>query len=154
MRSIRAGYLAVSLVFLVLVWGANGGDIFQEYDKVIWINQLKQVGVAYEGGKKLFEFPVMTGDDETTTPPGIYTVRLKDEEYFSKKYQVPMPYSLFFDLRDRKAIHEGEVPPPEERKEYATHGCVHVEQPHMERLFHWAEVGKTAVVISGWRSAD
>ncbi len=146
--------LLIFMVCLAYSSRAAGVDVFREYDKVIWINQLKQVGVAYEKGKKLFDFPVMTGDDETTTPPGVYVVSIKDEDYFSRKYQVPMPYSLFFDLRDRKAIHEGEVPPPEERKEYATHGCVHVEQPHMERLFHWAEEGRTAVVISGWRSED
>ncbi len=134
--------------------GGAAGDVFREYDKVIWINQLRQQGVAYEKGRKLFEFPVITGDDENTTPPGIYLVRLKNEDYYSRKYQTPMPYSLFFDLRDRKAIHEGEVPPLPERREYATHGCVHVEQPYMERLFHWAEEGKTAVVISGWRSED
>lgn len=147
-------WLAGILMVCALAPTLADADIFKEYEKVILINQLKQTGTAYEKGKKLFDFPVMTGDDENTTPPGIYMVRMKDEDYFSRKYQVPMPYSLFFDLRDRKAIHEGEVPPPEERREYATHGCVHVEQPHMERLFHWAEVGKTAVVIYGWRSED
>ncbi len=133
---------------------AAAGDIFQEYDKVIWINQPKQMGIAYEGGKKLREFPVLTGDDECTTDPGIYVVRFKVEDYYSRKYDTPMPFSLFFDLKQRKAIHEGGVPPPAEKRELATHGCVHVEQPHMEWLYHWAEEGTTAVVISGWRTED
>jgi hypothetical protein len=128
--------------------------VLEHYDKAILIDQLKQVGAAYEEGEKLFEFPVITGDDDTTTPPGRYLVRAKDEDYYSKKYRTPMPYSLFFDLRDRKAIHEGEVPPPADKRELATHGCVNVEQPYMIWLFDWAEEGKTVVVVRGGRTGD
>jgi hypothetical protein len=141
-------------------WAEEGGiltqhdPLLEQYDKAILIDQLKEVGAAYEEGEKLFEFPVITGDDETRTDPGRYLVRAKDEDYFSKKYQTPMPYSLFFDLRDRKAIHEGEVPPPAEKRELATHGCVNVEQPYMIWLFDWAEEGKTVVVIRGGRTED
>jgi lipoprotein-anchoring transpeptidase ErfK/SrfK len=128
--------------------------VLEQYDKAILIDQHKQVGAAYEAGEKLFEFPVITGDDETTTSPGRYLVRAKDEDYYSKKYQTPMPYSLFFDLRDRKAIHEGEVPAPADKRELATHGCVNVEQPYMIWLYDWAEEGKTAVVVRGGRTED
>ncbi len=154
----RKPFIWFTAALVTLLWAVPGPvaawDIFEEYDKIIWINQLKQVGVAYEGGKKVLEFPVLTGDDEATTDPGIYLVRLKDEDYYSRKYDTPMPYSLFFDVKNRKAIHEGGVPPRDERRELATHGCVHVEHPHMEWLFDWAEEGKTAVVIYGWRSED
>ncbi|MGQ9689495.1 MAG: L,D-transpeptidase [Desulfobaccales bacterium] len=129
-------------------------NVFQTYGKVIWIDQRKQMGAAYEQGKKVREFPILTGDDECLTNPGIYVVREKVEDYYSRKYDTPMPFSLFFDLKQRKAIHEGGVPPPEEKRELATHGCVHVEQPHMEWLYHWAEEGATAVVIAGWRTED
>lgn len=132
----------------------EGFDVFKEYEKVIWINQPKQVGIAYEGGKKLFEFPIVTGDDETTTDPGIYVVKLKEDNYYSHKYDTPMPYSIFFDLKERKAIHEGEVPPPALRKELATHGCIHVEQPYIHMLYDWADEENTVVVISGWRTGD
>ncbi len=80
---------------------------------MIWINQLKQKGEAYENGVKIMEFPVLTGDDESTTEPGIYVVRVKDANYFRWKYQTPMPYSIFFDYTGgRAAIHGGEVPAP------------------------------------------
>jgi lipoprotein-anchoring transpeptidase ErfK/SrfK len=129
-------------------------NVFDYYEKVIWINQHKEVGAAYENGVKLFEFPVITGDDETTTNPGIYSVKLKVADYYSKKFDTPMPYSIFFDLKERKAIHGGEVPPPAQKVRWATHGCVHVEEPYIEQLFDWVEVGKTAVVIEGWRDKD
>jgi lipoprotein-anchoring transpeptidase ErfK/SrfK len=147
-------FLAAALFTHLLAFPTAAWDIFQEYDKIIWINQPTQVGVAYENGKKVLEFPVLTGDDECTTNPGIYLVRWKVPDYYSRKYDTPMPYSMFFDMRQRKAIHEGGVPLPPERKELATHGCIHVEPPHIEWLYDWAEEGTTAVVISGERSGE
>ena len=102
-------YLVVIALFTCIsVLSAEASDIFKEYEKIIWINQPKQMGIAYQEGKKLFEFPVVTGDDETPTNPGIYVVKLKDDNYYSRTYDTPMPYSIFFDLKGRKAIHEGE----------------------------------------------
>jgi len=148
-------YLAILFIVLVTqvyAWPAFAIDVFKQYDKVIWVNQPKQVGIAYENGMKVFEFPIITGDDECTTNPGIYSIKLKDENYYSRKYDTPMPYSIFFDLKERKAIHEGEVPPPDLKKDLATHGCIHVEPPHIERLYDWADEENTVIVISGWRT--
>ena len=71
-------FIIIALFTHTSVLQANAVDVFKEYEKVIWIDQVKQVGIAYQDGKKLFEFPVVTGDDETTTNPGIYAVKLKD----------------------------------------------------------------------------
>lgn len=155
MTKLKKNYwFIIGILLHISVLSAGASDIFREYEKVIWIDQPKQVGIAYEGGKKLFEFPVVTGDDETTTDPGIYRVKLKDDNYYSRKYDTLMPWSIFFDLKEMKAIHEGEVPPPEIKKELATHGCIHVEPPYIERLYDWADEENTAVVISGWRTDD
>jgi len=154
-------YLQNYLCFIVIILGvyscvlpADALDVFKEYEKVIWIDQVKQVGIAYHEGKKLIEFPIITGDDESTTDPGIYVVKLKDDNYYSHKFETPMPYSMFFDLKGKKAIHEGEVPPPVLKKELATHGCIHVELPYIQLLYNWADEGNTVVVISGWRTGD
>ncbi len=144
---------SVALLAIILLSPTLAADP-DDYEKMIWINQLKQTGAAYENGKKIMEFPVITGDDETTTPPGTYLVRVKEEDYYSRKYQTPMPYSIFFNYSQRAAIHEGEVPPPAQKRTLATHGCVHVEQPYIKRLYDWTEVGRTLVVISGWRKED
>ncbi|MDP2044749.1 MAG: L,D-transpeptidase [Deltaproteobacteria bacterium] len=153
-KLIKYSCLIIALFVSISVLSAGAFDVFEEYEKVIWINQPKQIGLAYERGTKLFEFPVVTGDDETTTNPGIYKVKMKDDSYYSRKYDTPMPYSIFFDLKQMKAIHEGEVPPPEKKKELATHGCIHVEPPYIEKLYEWADEENTAVVISGWRTGD
>jgi len=147
-------FIVIALFTCIHVLSAEAVDIFKEYEKIIWINQPRQVGIAYQEGKKLFEFPIVSGDEETPTNPGIYVVKLKDDNYYSRTYDTPMPYSIFFDLKGKKAIHEGEVPPPEIKKELATHGCIHVEPPYIERLYDWADEGNTVVVISGWRTGD
>lgn len=154
LRAIKLHFLAILWLAPLLMSAAAAANPELPGGKVIWIDQTRQVGRAYEDGKKIMEFPVLTGDDETTTPPGVYRVRQKVEDYFSRKYKVPMPYSLFFDLTNRRAIHEGEVPPAPQRREYATHGCVHVESPYIERLFDWAEEGTTLVIITGWRTEE
>ena len=129
-------------------------DILEKHEKMIWIDQLKQKGAAYEDGKKVKEFPVITGDDETTTEPGVYLVRVKDADYYSRKYQTPMPYSIFFNYQERAAIHGGEVPTPQKKRGLATHGCVHVQRPLSKWLYNWTETGRTAVLITGWRRQD
>jgi lipoprotein-anchoring transpeptidase ErfK/SrfK len=146
--------LLVVLLTNLLVTPTFAADIYQKHEKMIWIDQLKQVGAAYEDGKKIKQFPVITGDDETTTEPGIYLVRVKQEDYYSRKYQTPMPYSIFFNYKERAAIHGGEVPPPRQKIGLATHGCVHVEQPYIKWLYDWTEAGRTVVVISGRRKQD
>jgi lipoprotein-anchoring transpeptidase ErfK/SrfK len=146
--------LSVALLTNLLLTPTLAADISQKHEKMIWIDQLKQKGAAYEDGKKVKEFPVITGDDETTTEPGLYLVRVKQEDYYSRKYQTPMPYSIFFNYKERVAIHGGEVPPPRQKIGLATHGCVHVQQPYIEWLYDWTEEGKTVVVISGRRTQD
>jgi hypothetical protein len=147
--------IAFVLIFIqVGLLRASALPVLQQHDKIIWIDQEKQVGAAYGQGKKLLAFPIISGDDETPTPPGTYVIKVKDANYYSRTYDTPMPYSLFFDYRGKRAIHEGEVPEPERKKGYATHGCIHVEEPYMKWLYDWAEAGKTVVVIRGSRDAD
>lgn len=130
---------------------AGAVNVFKHYEKVIWIDQPRQTGAAYEKGQKLFSFSILSGDDETPTPPGAYVVKVKDANYYSRKYQQPMSYSIFIDFRAKRAIHEGAVPDPSEKGKWATHGCIHVEQPYIKRLFDWADVRKTLIVIRGKR---
>ena len=145
---------AVALLANLLLSPTLAADISGEKEKMIWINQLKQTGAAYEGGKKVLEFPVITGDDETTTEPGTYLVQVKEKDYYSRKYRTPMPYSIFFNYAERAAIHEGEVPSPQKKIGLATHGCVHVQQPYIKWLYDWTETGRTMVVIMGRRTQD
>jgi|GEM_PF-4644248 len=46
----------LSIPILLHLAGARAAamNVFQYYEKVIWINQHQQVGAAYENGKKTF----------------------------------------------------------------------------------------------------
>ena len=149
----RLYFLIIALVAALYPAAAYAG-VFQNHDKIIWIDQENQMGTAYGRGRKLLEFPILSGDDETPTPPGTYVIKLKDKNYYSRKYEQPMPYSLFFDVKGMRAIHEGDLPDPGEISEWATHGCIHVEEPYMKWLYDWAEPGKTVVVIQGRRVGE
>ncbi len=144
-------FLTIILLTFCYVPPAGAINVFKNYDKVIWIDQPRQTGAAYENGHKLFSFPILSGDDETPTPPGAYVVKVKDPDYYSRHYQQPMPYSIFIDYKAKRAIHEGGVPDRSEMGKWATHGCIHVEEPYAKRLFDWAEVRKTLIVIRGKR---
>ena len=143
--------LAIILFTSISASPASAVNVFKRYAKVIWIDQPRQTGIAYEKGQKLFSFPIMTGDDETPTPPGAYVVRVKDANYYSRHFKQPMPYSIFFDFKGKRAIHEGEVADPKHLSKWATHGCIHVEEPYIKRLFDWTEEKKTLVVVRGRR---
>jgi len=144
-------FLSIILFSIISAMPAGAVNVFKHYDKVIWIDQPRQIGTAYEKGQKLFSFSILSGDDETPTPPGAYVVKVKDANYYSRKYQQPMSYSIFIDFKAKRAIHEGGVPDLSEIGKWATHGCIHVEQPYIKRLFDWAEARKTIIVIRGKR---
>ncbi len=142
----------VALLSPVDTWSRSLRKALHNYEKVIVIDQANEWGAAYLRGRKLVEFPILSGDDETPTPPGIYVVKVKDPNYYSRKYKQPMPYSIFFDYKAKRAIHEGEVPDdPAEKEDSATHGCIHVEEPYIKWLYDWTVAGKTVVVIRGHR---
>ena len=75
-------YFLIIVLIAALYPVAACADVLQKHDKVIWIDQENQIGAAYGGGRKLLEFPILSGDDETPTPPGTYVVQLKDKTYF------------------------------------------------------------------------
>lgn len=144
-------FWSIILFTIIPALPAGAINVFKHYDKVIWIDQPRQTGAAYEKGQKLFSFSILSGDDETPTPAGAYVVKVKDANYYSRKYQQPMSYSIFIDFKAKRAIHEGAVPDPGEKSKWATHGCIHVEEPYIKRLFDWAEARKTLIVIRGKR---
>jgi hypothetical protein len=82
-------------------------------------------------------FPAL-GGNRYPTPKGLYTVNFKSENHYSRKYDAPMPYSLFFT--DQCAIHEGSL-------YLYSHGCIHVNRPTAQLLFKEAVAGKTRVRV-------
>jgi hypothetical protein len=44
---------SLALLTNILLSPTIAADIFEKHEKMIWIDQLKQVGAAYEDGKKV-----------------------------------------------------------------------------------------------------
>ncbi|MCX6762520.1 MAG: L,D-transpeptidase [Candidatus Moranbacteria bacterium] len=103
----------------------------QEPEEIV-IRRDLQMGGYYEHGKLVKSFPIMFGDDygPLATPDGVYRVREKIIDYHSRKYDAPMPFSLFFTPA-RNAIHsrgpQFRMPALAIRRCCRTHGCITVD---------------------------
>jgi len=97
----------------------------------IW--RSKQVG--YFAG---YYFPVSVGKKSKPTPVGSFTVKRKVIDYWSKKYDAPMPYAIFFT--DAHALHAGDL-------STRSRGCIRLERQTAAWLYRYAKPGKTKVII-------
>ena len=62
----------------------------------IVVNLERQVLLAYENNREVYEFHCVTGDKDHPTPRGNFRVYRKHRKYRSKKYNVQMDYAMFF----------------------------------------------------------
>jgi len=87
---------------------------------------------------------ISSGEEVGFTPSGVWSVKYKKRLYTSKKYPEAdgsnnMDYSLFFTNWGH-ALHKGSI-------NNTSHGCIHVKENDIRRLFAWAGNG-TPVLIS------
>jgi len=94
-----------------------------------------------------FEFHCITGDDDVpqnATHIGDFSIGRKEKDYVSQKYNVPMPYSLFFDKG--RAFHQTDHAEFRSFLQsiginyFSTHGCVGLSGEAAKQLFEWAEI--------------
>jgi lipoprotein-anchoring transpeptidase ErfK/SrfK len=103
----------------------------------------RQVLVASNDGKSVFEFDCATGDSHHPTDIGRFTIIKKDRKHFSHKYKVQMDYAMFF-TQDGKAIHMSHLVGPVSILKYVglnsfgSHGCVRLSESDAKLLFDWA----------------
>jgi hypothetical protein len=86
---------------------------------------------------------ISSGEEIGYTPSGIWSVKHKKRFYTSKKYPEAdgsnnMDYSLFFTNWGH-ALHKGSI-------NNTSHGCIHVEENNIRRLFAWAHPGVPVLV--------
>lgn len=83
-------------------------------------------------------FSALGGRRSHPTPTGVFTVKGKDADFYSRKYKARMPLSVFFT--DNCAIHVGSL-----RTE--SHGCIHVSSDAAAYLYNYATPGDTKVIV-------
>ena len=119
--------------------------------KAILVNVDQQVLYAVDNYKIVYEFDVITGQPGKETEAGKFSIFKKIEDYTSKKYKAPMPYSMFFS-KDGKAIHGTKWATLRSylhayvTESVGSMGCVGLTEDDARTLFEWASVG-TAIVI-------
>lgn len=125
-------------------------------EKEIWLYLDEQVGIAYENEQVVHRFEIMSGHElKAPTPVGSFIIRSKIVNGYSRKYGAEMPYAMNFT--GSYFLHAWSwsepLPPREERRWYASHGCVSVNLRDAQWLFNWAPIG-TPVIIVGQRYWD
>jgi len=124
--------------------------------KAIFVDLDDQVLFAYENGKVVKRYLVVTSTAWYRTPPGLYKTSDHDANYTSKAYNAPMPFAM-------KVTHWGhylhaglmvkyrwrlkKLLPETWSKDVGSHGCINIEYFDSKRLFEWTPVG-TPVVMS------
>ena len=119
--------------------------------KIIYVVTDDQKLYAWEGNKLVYEFDVVTGRPGKETTPGVFKTFRKHEDYTSKTYGSPMPYTMFF-TKDGKALHGTQWAILRSyihayiTESVGSHGCVGLTREDAKNLFYWAPL-QTRVVI-------
>jgi hypothetical protein len=91
-------------------------------------------GVVTYGG-----VPITSGKPGYETPPGTFQVTYKDIDHWSRAYDAPMPYSVFFTTSGI-AFHEGSLGDP-------SHGCIHLSNAAAQTYYANLQPGDVVEVV-------
>ena len=138
--------VSLGLMLTAFVEDSNAGP-----RKAILVNVDQQVLYAVDNYKIIYEFDVITGHPGKETEAGKFSIFKKIEDYTSKKYKAPMPYTMFFS-KDGKAVHGTKWATLRSylhayvTESVGSMGCVGLTEDDARTLFEWAPIG-TAIVI-------
>lgn len=91
-------------------------------------------GVVTYGG-----VPITSGMPGYETPPGSFQVTFKNIDHWSRAYDAPMPYSVFFTTSGI-AFHEGSL-------SEQSHGCIHLSNAAARTYFNNLQPGDVVEVV-------
>lgn len=83
--------------------------------------------------------PVTVGRPGHRTPTGTFKVQYKDIDHYSKQFNGPMPYSVFFTTTG-VAFHQGSL-------KVQSHGCVHLSHADAVAFYRTLQVGDVVEVL-------
>ncbi|WP_027933341.1 L,D-transpeptidase [Amycolatopsis thermoflava] len=84
--------------------------------------------------------PVTVGKPGHETPVGTFKVQYRDIDHYSKAYDAPMPYAVFFTTTG-VAFHEGSL-----REQ--SHGCVHLSHADAKAFYQTLRTGDIVEVVN------
>ena len=124
------------------VWNEDGvrpGKI------AIWVDLRRQMISAFRNGHEIGTAVIVYGAADMSSPEGRFRILRKSSDYHSRKYNAPMPHSLFI-TNDGVALHGS---PMSARR--ASHGCIGLPADFAQKLFRASKVGDTVQIT---RSED
>ncbi|SFP76300.1 L,D-transpeptidase catalytic domain [Amycolatopsis arida] len=83
--------------------------------------------------------PMSAGKPGYRTPPGTFAVTWKNKDHWSKAYDAPMPYAVFF-TKNGIAFHEGDI-------SRESHGCVRLRHEAAKTFFAELQPGEVVQVV-------
>ncbi|MBN6035884.1 L,D-transpeptidase [Amycolatopsis sp. 195334CR] len=99
----------------------------------------KQAWLA-EGGEVTYgPVPMASGKSGYRTPPGTFKVTYKDIDHWSKAFDGPMPYSVFFTTSGI-AFHEGNI-------KQQSHGCIRLTHNAAVTFYRALQPGEVVEVV-------
>ncbi|MBJ7597104.1 MAG: hypothetical protein DLM67_12285 [Candidatus Nephthysia bennettiae] len=129
--------------------------------QLIMIHLATQQLVAYDGGCPWLQAPITTGRSALPTDRGTFHIFLKAPRWKmvsmwpkGSPYWYPdtWVYNAMEFVGDGTFIHNANwqpvssYGPGSQNGPYASHGCVHVQDAPLQRLYNWAAIGTTVVV--------
>lgn len=93
-----------------------------------------------ENGKSTYgPVPMSSGKSGYRTPPGTFQVTFKNIDHWSKAFDGPMPYAVFF-TRSGIAFHEGNIG-------QQSHGCVRLTHDAAATFYNALQPGDVVQVV-------
>ncbi|WIX76445.1 L,D-transpeptidase [Amycolatopsis carbonis] len=83
--------------------------------------------------------PITVGKPAYPTPAGTFHVQYKDIDHYSKQFNGPMPYSVFFTTTG-VAFHQGSL-------KVQSHGCVHLSHADAVAFYNALHPGDVVQVV-------
>ncbi|MGB3738390.1 MAG: L,D-transpeptidase family protein [Pontixanthobacter sp.] len=125
----------------------RSGDFFWDDGHVpdgpiqVWVDLRRQMVSVFRNGHEIGSAVIMYGAFDKETPLGSFDILRKVEDYHSRSYDAPMPFSLFI-TNDGIALHGSRM-----GANRATHGCVGLPIPFARKLFEATETGDDIVIV-------
>lgn len=114
---------------------------------VITVDLDARVLSVFRGGYEIGATAVLLGTDEKPTPLGVFPIKWKKKDHYSRTYDnAPMPYTMNL-TDDGVAIHGTKV-----EKGFASHGCIGLPNAIAAKLFAIAPVGTRVYITKGKQS--
>lgn len=114
---------------------------------VITVDLDARVLSVFRGGYEIGATAVLLGTDEKPTPLGVFPIKWKKKDHYSRTYDnAPMPYTMNL-TDDGVAIHGTKV-----EKGFASHGCIGMPNAIAAKLFAIAPVGTKVYITRGKQS--